>query len=230
VGDVYDMKTGVLRARAANCFPKLSVVSAPSTIPAVSRENGTGISAAFGVSGVADAELAREAADGFTLVFDDVKVISASILDLSSKLSSACSFLRPLLNTAMAEAFPDSTKLFLVTEVFEGRRRLMINAKTESAAQGKIGNIAQILAKFGVDLKARAGVAIKGKDTIEIIDTHVVPISIRPAVIPLTQAENVTLGSNTSTAVDVNRWRDFNPVIASNQVGMARWLDQFAVD
>ncbi len=193
VGDLFRADSWLLVARAEDCFPGLSanVRRSPGALPTVSGHSARGLSAALGISSVAEVSLGAIGEHNWELSFADVEITSASVLQLRALLRTdepECAAIKPALEASLmpggAPVVVPPQSLVIGT-LYEAKRVLRISLSDEKTAQAELSVFDDLLHKFGLtaSTKIGGGGSSSGASTISITGDRPVPVAFGPAFV-----------------------------------------------
>ena len=233
VGDVVDRETNTLVAASADCFPKLQVSRSQAGKLLVRREGAANVSAALGLGGIADADVAAGAVRRFELTFDEVERAVASRVQMRQALSRThpeCTLLRPYLEMNGAiQAIDTPEPPLLIAEVLYAKRMVRIELSDATAAHAQAEGITSILKKLGTSGTARVAASAGRNGIIEITSSEKLPVAYRPAFIPVRRVLGTSMGAPSdgggSGVREVVRWEEFEPDLPTHAEAWREWME-----
>jgi hypothetical protein len=193
VGDVFDGDGWRLLATADDCFPNLTVRSAPTELPSISGHGSKAIAAELGLTIVgSDLQLGEDRS--YELSFSDAVAKSVSLVQLREKLRSGipeCDSVRPFLevvNTGQEAPAPKGSPTDppqVISTIIEARRVVRVSVRDTAQAQAEASIFSSWLKRIGLGSSAEVKVAVKdnGEAAVEIVGTDRVPVAFRPAYV-----------------------------------------------
>jgi hypothetical protein len=185
VGNVYNIRNLQFVADSKTCFPRLVLpTTQESDLPTLTTSNDINGALAAGLTNVATAQAQLGKADGVTMEFTDVTVLSAPALTLVSAFDpNSCKFLQAEVEaTRNGTPYSGDASYLVVGEVMYAKRNLSFTYKDSGKASVELSNWQKFLALTG--LTASASINADAQSTVVVVTKNPLPVAIRPAFVP----------------------------------------------
>jgi hypothetical protein len=222
-GDVFDMRQkGVLKARAAECFPGLAQPAAVRSALAYTFElDSTNSGLALGLPEIGSINLGGDFDRTVTVSYTDVTVATVSQEALSAAVSASCKDVVAIVKqseTPLGTGTPPPL-LAVVGTVVSAKREVFIGTGKSLNLTASVDKLGQLLEATGIGASLRivgldpnmsVALGFGGKQGVLIQSDQELPVAFMPAFIPEVIFSNLQ-GAEGRPSPQSLRWQSFDP-------------------
>jgi hypothetical protein len=229
VGNVYNPETLEFVYRRADCFPRLNVGEATSTIlPSINKESDFEMSLAAGIPVAGNANISAKFDRVLSISFEDVKYQLATATDLRKAFDQiSCPDLEAIVKGTKMPVNQGAKPLLIISEVYTGKRKVVLRTVQGADATVAASDLSKLLSKIGIPVNASAKVESNGESIVSLEATETLVIAVRPAFVSRKQ-QGITLGGSSSTSNFQETWVPYDPGFPTHRDAFGSVLDIIA--